>query len=343
MKLEKNTTAGLILGYEINDPKFKPVLKLASKGEKGWKTPTFIEQLITDPTPLMLHDHWLYDKVSVSKALKYLKSVGVKNTDRLSQVLNSSNRFESIDLQQSLNTNDDIDMILGTMVRCGSHDFEEAIKPLERTYGTYARPNNYQFERMNAGIIRILSNKFPNITPLDDSLRAPVYEYLGTKAYATNQQDTNNIGRIIAANHSPLTPIPQFEKDWNPDLFVKIHKSKGADQLRDIIFNFRNQKDIKQHDVERYVDQSKDISRSLAPTRNVVYAFAGLSAATISAAQLITNPYLYIPSLVLIAITGDQLFTTIGDRFKAKDFKWLDVAEQLAQWKYLTNKPKING
>lgn len=333
IELKKDTTAGLILGYELNDPKFKPVLKLASKGEKGWKKPTFIEQLIVDPTPLMLHDHWVYDKVSVFNALAYLKSVGVKNTEKLSQIFKESNRFESIDLQKSFCQYDDIDMILGTMVRCDNNEFEDAISPLNQVYGRYARPDNFQFERMNAGIIRILSYKFPNITPLDDSLRAPVYEFLGSSAYPENLRDINNTNKIIVASNNPLAPMPKFEKEWDPELFIKVHKSKGADQLREIVSNFRNKEVITQRNVERYIDEAKAISVSLAPTRNIVYAFAGLGAAAMSATQAIVNPYFYIPSILLITIAGDQLYTSIEDRFKARDFKWLNVAKELASWK----------
>ncbi|MCP4583797.1 MAG: hypothetical protein GY839_19475 [candidate division Zixibacteria bacterium] len=331
--LTAETAAGFILGYEITDSKFKSVLNLAGKGEKGWKNPIFIKQLISDPSSLILHEKWFYDQTSISKALSYLKSRGVKDAEKLIYIFKESNRFESVDFQKSINADDDVDIILDTMNKCGKQEFKDVIDPLGKTYGEYAHPNNYEFERMNAGIIKALSSKYPQIIPLDDSLRAPVYEYLGTKTFASQQQNANNLKSFIKASYNPLIPIPEFKKRWTPDEFIKIHKSKGANQLREIIYKMRTEENIEQKNIERYIDQSRNVSLSLSPTRNVVYAFAGLGAAALSAVQTIVNPLLYIPTAIIAIITADQLYTTIDDRFSAGKFKWLTVAEQLSQWK----------
>ena len=145
------------------------------------------------------------------------------------------------------------------------------------------------------------------------------------------------------ANQNPLIPIPEFENKWNPSSFIKVHKSKGADQLREIIFNLRNKKDIKQNEFERYIDQAKAKSESISPTNNIVYAFAGLGGTAMSAYQSIANPFLYIPSIILAGIAVEQVITTIEGVFKASGFKWLDIAEQLSQWRNSENDENLNG
>lgn len=327
------TNAGLILGYELTDRRFRPVLDLASKGERGWKLPVFLKSLIDDPSPLLLHERWVFDGAAVEKALDRLRCDGVTGAAKLKAVFGDSNRFQAVEVQELLSTSDDVDRILGAMRRCEHEDcsFRDAIKPLETAYGRYARPNNFEFERMNAGIIHSLSMKYPHLTPLDDTLRAPVYEYLETEAYRMGRLDQENLTELVLASEPPLA-LPQLDNDWDPREFVKLHKSKGADQLREIVSRLRGSKKLSARELERLADRAKAASESLAGGPQVVYAFAGLGAAILSVATAILNPLLYIPSACFAVIAGHQLLTALESRSHATRFQWLPVAEQIAQW-----------
>ncbi|MCZ6654099.1 MAG: hypothetical protein O7D91_13875 [Planctomycetota bacterium] len=332
-RVSTGTTAGLILAYEITDRRFRPVLDLASKGERGWKLPVFLKSLIDNPSPLLLHERWLFDEAAVEKALDQLRGDGVQGAAKLKAVFGSSNRFQGVEVQELLSTSDDVDRILGAMRRCDRQDysFSDVIKPLETAYGRYAWPNNFEFERMNAGIIHALSMKYPGLTPLDDTLRAPVYEYLETEAYRIGRLDQENLTELALASEPPLA-LPRLDHDWDPSEFVKLHKSKGADQLREIVSQLRGSKKPSARELERLVDRAKATSESLGGGRQVVYAFAGLGAMILSAATAIVNPLLYVPSACFAVITAHQFGTVLKDRGQAARLRWLPVAEQIAQW-----------
>lgn len=343
INLNSESADGLILGYEIKDKAFKPVLELASKGDKGWKTPIFIQQLINDPTPLLLREKWFYDKTSILKAFDYFDRTGLKGTGKLRYIFKESKRFVPINLEEKINSYDDIDMILSSMERCDNHIFRNKIKPLEKYYGNYATPNNYEFERMNAGIIRVLSNKFPNITPLDDTLRAPVYEFLGNEVFRNFNKDEQNINKLLKVNYNPLIPLPKLEEDWNPKDFLKLFTSKGADQLREIIFNMRNIINVNESDITRMIDNAKAIVETFSPTREIVYAFASLGSSIFSATQSVSNPIFYIPIILCTILNWDQFYRTIGSSIKKNEFEWIKVIDKLAEWKEASNKSNMNG
>ncbi len=326
-----DTEAGILLGYEITEPVFGPVLDLASKGERGWKWPVFLQSLLVDPSPLLLHERWFVDAAAVKKAFAILKGEGVQGTEKLEYVFKQSKSFEMLEVQKLFNTPDDVDCILGVMRRCDNDGFSDAIEPLQEAYGDYAWPNNFQFERMNAGIMRVLSAKFPRLTPLDDCLRAPVYEYLGLEAYKSHRSDQQRLEGLVSAA-PPLLALPRANRDWDPTDFVKIHRSQGAGQLREIVHDLRVAGELSKQDLERRIDRAKGIAESLAPTREVVYAFAGLCAATLTFSLAIPNPLLLIPSAAFVYAGVDQVYTRLQSRIEKGRFRWLHVAEQIANW-----------
>lgn len=135
----------VIMGYAITGKIFEPVLRLARKGKQGWKTPIFIKSLVDNPAPLLLEKHWLYDQAAVNTAFTWLKSDSVKGVDRLKFLLKESKRFESVSMQTLLGEHDDVDTIVKVMKTCEQSDFRKAIELLEKVYGDYAYPNNYEF------------------------------------------------------------------------------------------------------------------------------------------------------------------------------------------------------
>lgn len=334
-KVSQNTQAGLILGYEISKPIFKPVLEMASKGVKGWSKPIFIESLVYNPAPLILQDRWFFDKLAVGNALEMLKARGVVGTEKLGYVFNHSNRFEAVDIQDLIHSFDDVDLALGTMVRCRHRGFRDAIEPLEQTYGNYASPENYEFERMNAGIIRTLSSKYPKITLLDDSLRAPVYEYLGEEAYSLAEENRQQLDRVIQATnatHNPLIHSPKFESDWNPEEFVRIQRSKGAKQLREVVDKVRATANITDRQIEEYLSYSRSLAESLSPSRRTLYSAASFGGQALATLTFAAQPLFFIPSYLFTMVTGAQLFEEFRQFSEMDKLKWLKVAERMASW-----------
>lgn len=331
-KFKISEEAGVIIGYEITEKVFKPVLELSKKGEQGWKIPIFIKSLINNPAPLILKEHWVYDKGAVDKAISWLKSDGVKGVDKLEFLFKESKSFESASLQTLFNEKNDVDSIVDEMKACEESDFWGVIKPLEDVYGTYAWPNNYEFERMNAGIIKCLSVKFPNLSPLDDSLRAPVYEFLGSAHYEDFTEKKELVGRIVKVTQDCLFPIPRFKSDWNPAEFIKLHKSKSSKQLREIIESLRSQREISDQNLASYISDAKSLSLSFSSTRDVVYAFGGLGGSILAAIKSTVNPYLYIPTAIFTLISADKFYITLTNRIQKEKLRWLDVATQLAEW-----------
>lgn len=324
--------AGVILGYEITEKVFNPILKLAEKGKQGWKLPTFIKNLIDNPAPLLLEEQWLYDKGAVTRAINWLKAGNVKNVEKLDFVFSESNRFEAISMQTLFNDSEDVNAIVEAMKIFGGPDFFNAIEPLERVYGEYAKPNNYQYERMNAGIIKRMLEKHSNLNLLDDSLRAPVYEYLGTTKFSEYLKGKKIDDDIIRVTQESLTPLPGFEKDWKPEEFIKILKSKGANQLREVIKTFRAESEINDNKITSFINRSRALSLSLSPTRNIIYAFSSLGASFLSCIGALASPYMYVPSAIFAAVSAEQFYNTIKSRIKKESLRWLDVADQLAKW-----------
>jgi hypothetical protein len=213
------------------------------------------------------------------------------------------------------------------MESCQTASFHAAIAPLERAYGLYAHPNNYEFERMNAGVIKALNSHYPSVALLDDSVRSSVYEHLHTSAHRTPSRDVV-LETVTAAIRNPLLPLPAL-REWTPNEFVKLQQSKGADQLREVL---RQLKTSEPKDIQRWLDQALASARALDPAENVVYAFAGFGASVLSAVQAAANPYFFIPSVVFAAIGVDQVWNTIDDTIKASEFSWLKVAKTIATW-----------
>lgn len=195
---------------------------------------------------------------------------------------------------------------------------------------------------MNAGIIKCLSVKYPNLFPLDDSLRAPVYEYLRLAQYDEFAKERELVERIAKVTQDSLLPIPEFKSDWNPAEFIKLHESKGAEQLRSIVKYLRAQRRITNQRLARLVDNARDLSLSLSPTRGVVYAFASLGAAVLSAVQAGANPCLYTLAIIFASISADQFYATLQSRIKREQLHWLDVADQLAKWSICGTRGFIN-
>lgn len=318
---------GLILGYELSDRAFKPVLDMAGKGAYGWKYPTFISQLAQDPTPLLLEERWYYDPNAVYPALDHLANSGTPGIEKLRTVFQSSNRFEAVSIESHLLKSSSVSEILETMENFEKSAFTSAINPLERTYGTYAHPNNYEFERMNAGIIKALSLHYPQVSLLDDTLRSPVYEFLKVSSPRTSSPDAV-IGTVKASFRNPLLPLPALH-EWTPEEFVRIQCSKGADQLREIL---QRLKTCNPEDTRRWLDQAMAKAKSLDPKENIVYALSGFGGSILSAVQAQADLNFVIPSFVFGIVGAYQLLKAIEDFGNEKQFSWLKVAEKIASW-----------
>lgn len=330
-KKEPATVGGLILGYEITEPVFKPILDLSSKGEQGWKLPTFIENIADNPAPLILEERWLYDEGAVKRAFGWLRRNKVKGVEKLEYVFKESKNFEGISLQSYFNTTDDVNEITEIMRKC-NYDFHEAIKPLEMAYGEYAYPNNYEFERMNAGIVSCISKKYPNLQPMDDSLRVSVYDWLGNTSQVSNFEENQILDKVIRAAKNSLFPIPKFAIDWDPVEFVKLHSSKGAQQLRELVSVARTPNPNDADTIDKTVQNARVFSTSISPTREVIYALSGFGGAVVSAIQSIINPLFYIPTAIFAVVSADQLYMTFKSWQKKGQIRWLEVADQLAYW-----------
>jgi hypothetical protein len=326
------SNGGLILGYELTEKIFHPVLELAGKGMHGWKLPTFIESIADNPAPLLLEDRWLYDEVAINTAFAWLKTSREPGMQKLQYVFKESNRFEPISMQKYINTTDDVDAITTIMRSCNTPSFRKAIQPLEVAYGDYASPNNYEFERMNAGILGRISSKYPNLQLLDDSLRIPVYECLGNTSQAMRVEREAVLEKVIYSAKSTLYPIPQFPLDWDPVEFIKIQKSKGARQLRELIHSIRLQQNISDQGIVNLVQRARMISDTLSPTREVIYALCNMGTAVLSALQVISLPIFYIPTAIFTAVSADQLYNVFAKRQKQGNFQWLELVDQLALW-----------
>ena len=99
-----------------------------------------------------MQERWLYDEISINNALKQLKDNGIKHTGKIMTLFHNSTHFEAINLQNELNTPDDIDLILSTMVKCKEDSFLNAIDPLEKAYEDYA---NHSLEVANLPSVSI--------------------------------------------------------------------------------------------------------------------------------------------------------------------------------------------
>lgn len=328
-KITSDLDAGLILGYKLTEPAFEPVLKLASKEGVGWNYPTFISDIIRNPAPLLLNEKWIYDPIAFHEACNFLRK-DIAGVDKIEYLFSHSKRFEGIEVQKLLSSGDDIDNIRSTMTTCETQAFRDAIHPLTVAYGKYAVPSNLDFERLNAGIISAISSRYKQLKILDDTIRAPVYSYLALGAFNELNADQERLNEVVQAFRVSLISVPNMIDSWNPEEFIKIHNSKGAEQLREEVYKLRDPR-LTVEDIKRYVDRTAALSFSLVKGKNVVYALSGLGLTGITLAQSLANPFFLIPTLVFLGISSHQTISCIEDLLKSREFRWLKVAENVAR------------
>lgn len=358
---------GIILGYglSLEDESIAPeakrilrqVLKRAKKGRKAWKTPTFISDLVKNPAPLMLKEHWYIDEQAVPKAIDMLErnhslltQRRIQGIEKIRYIFKESDRFEYFPFQTLLNRQLDPRLILDGMRECehSYQRFRKCIKPLEKTLGRfYAYPTNYMFEKFNAGIIRALSDSYPGLSILDNVLRAPVYEFLGILSFEKLKQSREILDIMIRVTRDYQPPIPKSDPDgsgWDADSFIKLHKSKGASQLREIVGNLGSSREtVSENQIGHFVSSWIELSKELPSSMNVINAFAGYGSSLLTALGAISIPIslsmptyyipvFYIPAAAFTQISFHSFLGKLRDFAKGRELRWLDVANQLAEF-----------
>jgi len=331
-----DSDAGFINGYYFDRVEYKKVYDAALKEGRAWKTPIYIKSLIHNPTLLLLQDKWLVDKSAFERALTYFEiheNLG-NEVKKLSELFNELNNITFIEFQDYLLDKEDIDSILETMAYYGDRKehFKELINPLEQQYHHYASPNNYEFERMNAGILSTLNKKYPNLSPLDDALRSPIYEDLGLRNINATNNDYKVLQKFVSASKNALKPIPYLPKNWTIKDYIKIHKSKGAEQLRELIHTLRYDPDLTQESIEQHLIKMDSISKSLSPTKEIIYSLGGLTAGVGGAIASWAIPWLFVTSVSGAAVSAAQLGEGINHLIEKGKLNWLNLSNEIAKW-----------
>lgn len=336
---KKNTiveNAGFITGYYFDRKEYKNVYDAVKKFDRAWKTPVFLKTLLYNPSLLMLQENWVVDQTAFNKAIEYFTDTfGLKDeSNRLVELFNNLNHITFIDLQDYLLEKEDIHRILETISYYGSkrNHFEELIRPLQTKYKYYAEPNNYEFERLNAGIISSLYNKYPKLIPLDDVLRAPVYEDLNLKNIKKLKESANIMTDFISASKNILRPIPYIPQEWTVDGFISLYNSKGAKQLRNIINILKTDQALTPDRVELYIQNMNELSKSLSPGNRILNSIGGLIVSGGAAVATIAIPWLFATSAMGISISGTKLVEGIIELEKKGNLKWLELAKMIASW-----------
>ena len=329
--LNINGDASLIMGYILDWERFTPIFRNANKGRRAWKAPTYLKSLINNPSTLFSNEHWLYDSKATTAAFESLKQEKFKGADKLEFIFNEAPNIEEIDLQSALAEEEDVATMLDTMNECDNNEFREVINPLADKYGWYANPNNFDFERMNAGVARALLIKYPNICPTDDLLRSPVYEYVNSENIEQeNEQENEQILKELLDKVSRnILPLPKFDSNWDTANLLEKLNSKEAKQLRELISTINQDSDT---DTTQLIKEAEERSKFISPTKEITKAVGDVvTRSLISMGATITSiPIFYLPTYYLLGQSVYDLVEKVDMvRLKPK-MKWLGLLEYLA-------------
>lgn len=315
------------MGYILDWERFTPVYQNANKGRRAWKAPTYLKNIINNPSTLFSNEHWLYDSKATAAAFESLKQEQFAGADKLEFIFNEAQNIEEIDLQSALAEDGDIDTMLDTMNECDNNEFREVINPLADEYGWYANPNNFDFERMNAGVARALSLKYPNICPTDDLLRSPVYEYINSENI--EQGNENVLKELIESVSRNILPLPKFDANWDTTILLEKLNSQEAKQLRELISTINENSNT---DTTQLIKEAEEISKFISPTKEITKAVGDVvTRSLISMGATTTSiPIFYLPTYYLL---GQSIYDLVEKvdlvRLKPK-MKWLGLLQYLA-------------
>jgi len=325
--LNINGEASLIMGYILDWERFTPIFSNAKKGRRGWKSPIYLKSFINNPSTLLLSEHWLYDRNATTAGLLSLKDQNYNGVEKLAFIFEEAPNIEQIDLQAAIGEEEDISNMLNTMEYCDNNEFRDVIKPLGNVYNWYAEPNNFDFERMNAGIAKAISIKYPNICQTDDLLRSPVYEFINTKS--NEQEIEQTLYDLIDKVSRNVLPLPKFQPNWDPNNLLKKLNSPEANQLRELISKINQ---TTEPDVSQIIKEAEEISKFISPTGEITKAVGDVVARTLISLGLLATsiPLFYLPTYYLL---GDSIYKLLDkvDKVRLKPkMQWLGLLQYLA-------------
>jgi len=330
--------SGFVAGYVIEDRAFRDALELTGK-DRAWNYPTNLAGLIADPAPLILREQWYYDPGSFAGAVKWLSTFGKADPAPLVKLFKCRGIFKKKRVEGWLLEERDAEDLTRLIGAVKQKDLLSAIAPLEKVYGSdYASPSNYQFEAFNAGVMGVIARKYPELTPLDDALRAPVYQVLAAAPRRPFTQEIKALQKIIQATRPPvavehlehtLLPVPRIPRQISPKDFARLHSNRGAEQLREIV-DVVLSTPLSDKDISEVVQEAKGIARALSPKKEIVYALGEITGAGFSAAASFANPIFLIPAIGLGALGVHKFWGAMDDLSRSRSLKWLDVAERIA-------------
>ena len=320
MTSHNEAKAGLIVGYQITEERFRPILSQVSKQGTGWKYPVFLQALLEDPSPLFLCDRWLYDPEALERAGFALKNKGV-DSSLLTQLFNNSTKFEAIDVQGMIDS-DGITIALETIASVkSSRRFREQTKNLVRVYGDYATPTAHDFEAMNAGIVRAIKTRH-NLVILDDVLRGPLYDQAGlllTEKRSLAQKS------LLRRSSAYVVPLPGVRK-WSPHELDEMLLSEEAIGLRETINTMVH---AKATDASAYFQEALQNIERISKA-DVAWAFVAAGAAVTSPAFLPIGAAFFVSTLAGAAAI--RQFYRIGSNYRRNGrLRWPQLARKLRQ------------
>jgi len=342
-------TKGFAPSYVFDSGIGKQIAQL--KGlEEGFLYPTFAFYYVRNPAPLLLFDEIMIDEEAAKKATDYLRDNQIQNRGYEGAVLDRSRPTQSeveifgqlIDSKifrkvriAEMITPDDFKRIetaykqdLGRERGASPEEFKAAVDVMINRYGRrYANPDPYSFEAMNINVTQVLLEKL-SAAPLDDVLRAPLYEYKMLNNIRRGMKEVETADEIIRrAREVLLLPTTRLV---NIDGFLQLHKDPRVQSFRNKISELSKIGATPQEIAKNIHDSYDDLQKLETGFGSLVTTFLGLAGGLTS---LVWGTSLSSFGTGLLGTFGSlaALGNIVQKMMKTKKYEWLDIVKGLCE------------